>query len=451
MLQDLVREYGIEGDHDVGTYGWNRTELSFTLWNGSFLFLYGTETQEKIERLRGDEFDFAAIDEAKSFTPLNLQYLLDEVLMQAVATRGGIVWMVGTPGHIFDGEFYLATNPGKVRKDERGADTSIVVGRWYSPDNGVMHDVMWSTHRWTMADNLAKPEQWQRALDDKARKQWRDDHPSWRREYLGEWVVNEDGLVYALGYLLHVDPVRVLWEPDVARSDSHGLPAGEWHYLLGIDFGFENPTAFVVAAYCRNPQELRVLHSEKHQHLVLSDVADVYKHLARRFGGFEAIVVDAGAQGKMIQETLASDYGIPAIGADKREKNAYIQAMNSDYHSGRIKVIAGDGYTEEARALSWDLSNGSKEVLGRRGLLREDPEMPNDLCDAFLYLWRYSSHRWEDKPGDEGPKYGTVEWQLKRERDSFDRAVAERTRQREDDENLFDGVKEIVRGFFRRS
>lgn len=420
-IEGLVRAYGLEGE-------FNRTDLSFSLWNGSYLFLYGAETIDRIERLRGDEFDLVIVDEAKSFSPYTLAYLINEVLMPAVATRNGEIWMVGTPGHIFDGEFYLATNPGKRDKEGR------LYGRWFSDDAGVLTDVMWSVHRWTMADNVAKPDQWQRVLDDKARRGWRDDHPAWRREYLGEWVVNEDGLVYALGALLLTDPERVTWVKDPNRPGSYGLPDGDWHFLLGIDFGFENPTAFVVAAYSREPQELRILHSEKHQHMVLSEVAQKYVELVRRYGGFEAVVVDAGAQGKMIHETLLSDYGIPAIPAEKREKQAYIQAMNSDFHSGRIKVLVGDDYTEEASQLSWDLGDGGKEELARKGRLKEDSAMPNDLCDAGLYIWRWSAHRWEDERLGMGAEPGTRQWWLDRETQAKETSFEARRREREEDD-----------------
>lgn len=431
-LEDLVRRHGIDAEA-------NRTDLSFTFWNGSYLFLFGAETPDRIERLRGDEWDLVIVDEAKSFSPFALDYLINEVLMPGVATRGGEIWMVGTPGHIFGGEFYLATNPGKRRKDENGEECGGPVGQWYDPEAGVLLEVMWSTHRWTMADNTAVPGQWKRALEDKQRRGWRDDHPAWRREYLGEWVVNENGLVYALGMLLFTAPETVTWRPDPNRPGSFGLPDGDWHLLLGVDFGFENPTSFVVAAYSRDPQEIRYLHSEKHQHMVLSEVASKYTELVRRFGGFEAVVVDAGAQGKMIQETLLSDYGIPAIPAEKREKQAYIQAMNSDYHSGRIKVIVGDAFTEEARALSWDLSDGGKEELARKGRLREDTKMPNDLCDAGLYIWRYSAHRWEDIRLGSGPEPGTRDWWVEREQREREHAFEVRRRAREDSDLMRDG------------
>lgn len=391
----------------------NKTDLSFTFENGSYLRLYGAETEDRIERLRGDEYNLAIVDEAKSFSPTVLEYLIHEVLAPAVATRDGKIVMVGTPGHIFAGEFFLSTNPGR-RRQKDGKEIGLPVGQWANGE--LVSDALWSVHRWTMADNVKVPidpdtgipKQWLRALLDKQKKGWRDDHPAWRREYLGEWVVNEDGLVYALGALRYEDPARVLWRPDASKT--HGLPDGNWSFLLGIDLGYVDATAFVVVAVSDRPQEMRELHSEKHSRLELSGVRDVYQDLVRRFGGFDAVVIDAGAQGLQIHKTLQTDYGVPGIPAEKRDKQGFIQSLNSDIHAGRVKVRDGSPLCEEMTVLSYDLSNGSKEELSRKGTLREDPKQENHCSDAFLYVWRFSQHRWEADTVVEGPTPGTVEW-----------------------------------------
>lgn len=436
-LQETAKKYGIEGDKEQGTDGWNRTELSFTLWNGSYVFLVGADTEDKIERLRGDEYDLVIIDEPGSFAPDKLAYLIYDVILPAVGTRGGQIWLTGTPGHFFSGPFFYATNPDKAD------DEKVVHGRWYHPDNGTMTDVMWSAHRWSMADNTGVecdkagvPLQWLRALDDKKRRQWRDDHPTWRRERLGEWVPDEDGLVYALNALRYKDPDRVIWEPKVEKPGDFGLPDGEWSLLLGIDLGWEDPTAFVVVAVSSERQELRELHSEKHKHLELGDVRDVYQLLLRQFGAFDAVVVDPSA--KQSVQTLMTDYGVPCVAAERTSKAAYQQALNADFHSGRIRVIANSVLCKEMSELAYDLNSGSKAELSRKGTLREDPQMHNHCCDAFLYLWRYSAHRWQTQAEPKGPERGTLEWHIEREAAAKDQAFARRQRDYEDSA-LFDG------------
>jgi hypothetical protein len=97
----------------------------------------------------------------------------------------------------------------------------------------------------------------------------------------------------------------------------------------------------------------------------------------------------------MLHETLAQDHGIHCTPAEKTEKCTYQEAMNSDFHSGRIRLLGDSELASEMSALEWDLSLDSREALARRGKLRESPNQSNDLCDAFLYVWRRSIHRWE--------------------------------------------------------
>lgn len=399
----------------------NLSDLSLTFNNGSYIYLYGAETMDRIERLRGDEYDLAVIDEAGSFAPSSLGYMIHTVLRPAVGTRDGQIVLVGTPGYVFDGDFYYGSNPHKVHPK-----LGIPLSWKYDPKVGRRDDVMWSFHTWTMADNTAKAGQWARALRDKARNRVSDDHPSWRREYLGEWVFSEDGLVYAYSACKNKDSTRVNWSGAVSE-----LEGGDWHFLCGIDFGFENPTAFTVAAYSRDQQRLREVHSEKHSHLVLSEVAAIHRELSAKYGGFDATVVDAGAQGKMIVETLRSDYGVMAQAAEKREKQAFQQAMNSDFHSGKIQIIEGSVLEQELLTLSWDLTDGDKETLSRKGRLRENPNQPNDASDSFLYVWRFSAHRWEPERPVEGPEYGTAEYWLKWSLDSKQKYIDKRKHERE--------------------
>lgn len=390
ILDEIITSNGVDAES-------NKTELSYTFANGSYLYIFGAETLDRIERLRGDEYDLVIVDEAKSFSPETLRYLIEDVLMAAVATRLGEIWLTGTPGHIFEGPFYYASNPGKPDKQKK------IHSVQFDPAVGIQKKAFWSFHTWTMEDNVKVKGQWQRACDDKERLEWTDDHPTWRREFLGEWVVDESGLVFAFASLCFEDKDKVTWIPDINHPGNYGLPEGSWNFLCGIDFGWENPTAFVVVAYSRARQELRELHSEKHSYLTLSGVAEIYRNLERRFGGFEATIVDAGAQGATIHHTLATDHGIPAIPAQKREKQAYTQIVNSDLYSGKIKLIEKSQLAEEMTRHCWDLSEGSREELARKGRLKEHPSSPNDLCDAFLYVWRFSAHRWYEAEQKQGP------------------------------------------------
>lgn len=410
----------------------NETTLTWTWEDGGRGHLAGAETIERMERLRGWEMDLAIVDEAKSFTPENLEYLVHDVLKPALMSRNGQLWAIGTPGSILDGPFFYATSPGIAD------DAGRVYSSEFSPDGC---KTFWSFHTWTLEENTGPgvdddgvPLQWKRAILDKDLAGWEDDHPTWRREYLGEWVQDDSALVYA--YLALRQSGKVQWTPDHTSPGTHGLPEGDWQLLLGIDYGFENPTAFVVCAASQKLREIREVHSERHQHLVLSELARKWRDLEARFGGFVMVVVDGGAQGKMLTETLASDYGLHGTPAEKQEKATYIEAMNSDFHSGRVKLIPDSELANEMSALEWDLSLDTKANLARRGKLRENPHQANDLCDAFIYCWRKSVHRWEQEQQAE-VAIGTSSWW-----EEWDRREADKYTQRRsaDIDAEYDGI-----------
>lgn len=428
ILDEVIISQGINAES-------NRTELSWKFDNGSVLMLAGCETMDRIERLRGDEYDLVVVDEAKSFSPDALTYLLFDVIKAAVTTRLGKIWLTGTPGHIFSGPFFYASNPGKKDRDGR-VHSAQYVGQ------GRHTETFWSFHTWTMKDNIKAKGQWDRAVEDRIKMNWDESHPTWRREFLGEWVLDESGLVFSFQAILQADESKVVWKPDVNRPGQYGLPDADWHFILGIDFGYENPTAFTVAAYSQNLQELREVHSEKHQHLVISQVAALYRQLERRYGGFEVTIVDAGAQGDMIWHTLQTDYGIPAIQAEKREKQAFIQLCNSDFYSGKIKLQRDSALAKEMSEHCWDLSEGSREELARKGQLKEHPSSPNDLCDSFLYLWRWSMHRFYEAAPEKLPDFGTESYFQRQERLAKEKEIERRRMnkmQSEFEEGEFDG------------
>lgn len=423
---DLKYELGLEP---------NYAEVSWTHTNGSVGFLAGAETAADLERLRGSkvEVDLVVIDEAKSFAPERLRELIMDVLLPGLMTRNGTICMIGTPGSIPLGPFFEATSENSV--DALGLPTCIPWARRTEAKYKALTtededgDVVprWSTHHWTLADNLAKKHQWDRAKINKKMQGWDDKHPVWRREYLGEWVEDASELVYAYAGIRPTG--RVTWHPD--RSEHpHGLDPqeGPWHMLLGVDLGYEDDFALVVAAYGEHSKELRHIWDWKSPHMTVDDMERKIKEAERAYGPFESIIVDAGALGKTILETFLS-HGIAAIPADKHEKYDYIELLNSDFRAGRLKILPDSELHHELCALQWDLSMHSKERLIRTGKLRESPDCANHLCDALLYLWRYSYHSLsEPREAPPPPKYSPEWWAQKVEREKRE---AERASQSE--------------------
>lgn len=423
----------------------NTTAHTWIHPNGSRGMLAGAESKADIERLRGAaaEADLVILDECKSFAPSLLEDLIENVVEPGLMTRNGQLLMVGTPGSIPLGPFYMATcllarvpaptpeNPNKTRPtcipwDER--DNPGPAYRDIHPDD---FGDLYSLHTWTIQDNTAAPGQWARALSTKRRRGWSDDHPTWRREYLGEWVSDASDLVYAFARARSEG--KCTWHPDPNAPGLTCLPEkdGPWHPLLGLDLGFVDESAMVLVAYSETLQELRHVYDFKAPGMDAQEFAEVVLDIIGQFGLPEMIVADVGGAGsKMIVEMLNQRYGLSIQPAVKREKQDHIELINGDFLADRIKIIPGSDLDHELCGLQWDLSNDSKTILARTGRLREDPSCPNHLCDALLYIWRFSYHYFS-APRAEQAARGSEDWWAAEELRSQARAIARRRAGRE--------------------
>src|ERR1700759_1358521 len=235
--------------YDLGLK-FNTTSHTWIHANGSRGMLAGAETKADIERLRGAaaEADIVVIDECKSFAPNHLDDLIENVIEPGLMTRNGQLIMTGTPGSIPLGQFYSATcllaripsatneNPGRTVPTCIPWDEREDPGPAYRDLSADELADLFSLHTWTIQDNTAVPGQWLRALSIKRRRGYSDDHPVWRREYLGEWVSDASDLVYAFAKA-RADG-KATWTPSDNVLDSLAEKDGPWHMLMGLDLGF---------------------------------------------------------------------------------------------------------------------------------------------------------------------------------------------------------------------
>lgn len=420
-------KYGLGLKFNTSSHTWVHT-------NGSRGLLAGAETKADIEHLRGAaaEADIVIIDECKSFAPGHLNDLIENVVEPGLMTRNGQLVMIGTPGSLPMGPFYQATC--LMARTESGMPTCI---RWQDKAapgpsyEGLNIASMYSLHTWTIQDNVAVPGQWARALWIKQKRGWDDNHPSWRREYLGEWVGDAMDLVYAYAQAkaraVAGEQPGVNWTPD----PTHGITGlepenGPWHLLLGLDLGFVDDSAMMLVAYSEQLKELRHVLDYKRPGLDAQAFTEVVLSIIDQYGMPEMIVADFGGGGaKMLLETINQRYGLAIQPAEKRFKNDHIELLNGDFLAGRIKIIAGSELETELCGLQWDLSNDAKTVLARTGRLREDPSCPNHLCDALLYIWRFAYHFFA-RAIEFGPVPGSEAWQEKQEDEAIERFIARR-------------------------
>jgi hypothetical protein len=412
----------------------NTTAHTWIHPNGSRGMLAGAETKSDIEHLRGAaaEADLVIVDECKSFAPGHLQDLIENIIEPGLMTRNGQLILIGTPGSIPIGPFFQATcERARIGEGEEARPTCIrwqdkaAPGSAYSRLDAQDIDDLYSLHTWTIQDNLAAPGQWARALRTKRRREWPDDHPVWRREFLGEWVSDDADLVYAFARA-RADG-KCAWLPDSAHGIT-GLPDkdGPWHLLLGLDLGFVDDSALVLVAYSETLKELRHVYDYKAPGMDAQVFAEEVLGIVDTYGLPEMIVADvAGGGSKMIVEMINQRFGLGIVPAEKRQKQDHIELINGDFLADRIKIIPGSDLDHELCGLQWDLSNDSKVILARTGRLREDPTCPNHLCDALLYVWRFSYHYWSE-PRALGPVVGTDDWWRVQEKVEMAKAVARR-------------------------
>lgn len=196
-LKTITRKYKIKTE-------FSETELSVTFANGSVIYLMGANDANAAETLRGLPWDAVWVDECASYR--GIDYLIDEVVIPAFITRNGKLRLIGTPSGDLNSYFAQA----------------------------FMKKAEFTKHHWTTVDNTSIPNAKAYIEKIKKAKGYSDDDPVFLREWCGRFVRNIVEMVYKYNPL---------------RNHAVELPEGEWHYVLGIDFGHNDCNAYVVLAY----------------------------------------------------------------------------------------------------------------------------------------------------------------------------------------------------------
>lgn len=339
----------------------NNTDLIAEFPNGSELYLIGANDEAAAEGIRGIKLKLAVIDEAASFRK-HIQYLIDEILTPTLIDLQGTLCLIGTPGASCSGPFFSATQPGSE----------------------------YSVHKWTILDNIYIPHAKVWLTDYKKKKGWQDDNPIYQREWLGRWVKSLDSLVYRF---------------DSSRNVISSLPSGNYNYILSIDVGYVDATAFVVGAYKENDPTFYIVDTFAKSGMDVDAILDKAKEFIDRYNPVKT-VIDPGAGGKSIAETYRKRYGVSILGAQKNEKADHIEIMNSDFNSGRIKSLASNSALHE----QWEIIQWDEDRK------REDERYVCDLADAALYAYRESTHYTQSVPLPEPEKFTPTYWQLEAQR-----------------------------------
>lgn len=383
ILQRLNAELGLAAK-------FNAVELSMTLRNGARIELGGCNDETEVDRYRGPTYHLVVIDEAQSVRPF-FEYMIDDVFEPATLDHRGRIWIAGTPNASCFGFFY------DVMKGKRPG---------------------WSLHSWTLLDNpkIEDPAGW--LAERRARKGISESDPKYRREYKGEWVRDSSSLVYQITERNRIDRFMV-------------EAADDWEFILGVDLGVVNVTAFVVMAFsvklgqtvAVESHQLTPQHFGKDVLLLTPDhLASEITRLRARYD-FAGIVVDPGDLGAKFIEDIRRRYQMPLQAAEKRSKLGAIELLNGDLQAGRLFVVESTNADLLHDASLLEKRSRMEEQDGpidRADLVIDERSAPQHLLDAFSYAYRRCRAYLHDPEDDSPPVRSAAELE----------ALAERERER---------------------
>jgi hypothetical protein len=352
----------------------DETMKIITLPTGARLVYGGCETMADVGRWYSMAFEIAIVDERGNFPDSVLVELDDEALEPALMDYGGVFSGSGNPGRVLRGRWYDQSKDG-VRSDP----TPIYVG-----------------------DARENPYLGQPAAAYfeavKKRHGWTDQSPTFRRQYLGDWVEDSEGLVFPLTAANVIDAL-----PLTSRAGG-ALPASMWRYVIGVDVGVVDATAIaVVAGHPLDNREF-VVSAEKHSNWITGQLAVRLRELRKQYP-YAPIVLDTGGMGKLHAEELTRRFQLSIEAAEKREKESAIRTTRDMVISERVVLLDGpccDVLRDEWSVLGFDED--------KRGL---EDGMPDDATHAVVYAFRRLRHYSTTEAAPELPPVQALAKQLR--------------------------------------
>lgn len=319
----------------------NETLLTATFPNGSIIYLTGVDADEtEKDKLLGQKYKLVTCDEAASFS-IDLKELIYGILKPAMTDYRGTICLMGTSGNLTKGLFFDITNG-----NEPG----------------------WKLFQWTAHDNPYVAKQWAEEIEDiRINRPLFMETPLFKQWYLNQWVIDTDKLVYKFNR-----------DRNVYRDLPH-YSRGAWSFVLGVDLGYEDASAFVLTAFHENDKNLYILETFKKAKMDITDVALKIKHYQARHDIFKVVIDGAN---KQAVEEIQKRHGIALQAADKTGKTDFIEIMNAELIQARIKVcdMHNQELIDEWLGLIWDEKSSVR---------KEHDSCDNHLADAALYAWRY--------------------------------------------------------------
>lgn len=232
-----------------------------------------------------------------------------------------------------------------------------------------------------------------------------------RRQLLdGEWIQDTSGLVYRFA--------------SSDRLEVSTLPAGKYTYIIGVDFGINDKTAFSVIGWREYDKTIYVAECFGDSNIIPSDAARITLDLMKKYSP-ERVIGDTGGMGKAYCEEMRRRYGIPILPAEKQNKIGYISLLNGMLEEGKIKLV---------NHLTLQLAEEWSKLIWHESRLKEHPGFDNHCADATLYAVRAANAFIEESEPSPLPKWGTEEAFAQKARELEERAERDWERQQRETE-----------------
>lgn len=317
-----------------------------------------------------------------------LEYLIDDVIDPALMDLDGDLALSGTPGPIPKGFFYeRCTGVG-----EKGAVPAWPMFEATCLDNPFVNG----------RDYIRKK---------LAEKGWTEENPTFRREYLGQWVIDLDSIIYPF-----VGNRNAFYDADLPRD------RGRHRTVISVDIGWHHDTSITVSTSHRNHPDVWFRSAWKAPHLLPGRIAMEVERRRQPLlaeGDSVELVIDSGGSGaKTIAEELKATYGLPFRAAEKQGKILGIERLRGGLLDGTVHAdpIECAPLIAEWSALPYNDARDDHHE-----------QYPDHCADGALYGYR--QHHLAYKPEEDSPKPGSPEWH-KRERAAERLAARKRARKR---------------------
>lgn len=317
----------------------NDTHLTIEFPNRSRIRLGGAKDCKEADKLRGPEkIALAVIDEAQNFRSSVLSYLIDDILEPSMLDVDGRLRLSGTPGALAAGYFY-----------------------------DVCHNPHFRPHFWTLRENRhlgIDPDLFLRRIRE--RRNITESDPTYRREYLGRWVRDENVLVFRYG---------------PAAEYEQTPEGGEWRYCIGVDLGFEDRDAIAVGGWRGGERIVYLVEEIQAPKQTITQLAAQVAPLVERYKPLRS-VWDFGGLGKKIAEEVRSRWTMPVEAADKARKLEHIELLNGAMVAGQFRARPRGPFAEDCGMVQWDQDARAK------GVRKIASDYHSDITDAVLYMYR---------------------------------------------------------------